>query len=272
MIHFHLTNLTLKEIISCLNLWLVRHSLTAGMVHMKLENHHCHRCLLQPKSRWIHRKCQLQVWVCDSLPSSLIPAMIVPLHANDGSLFSLHWEHPVVPRTTTLAAKPTVNWLLCCAFMGLALPRYWGKYRPSNKQFMTWSNFDLGPPEMPLPSENEKIQTCGDIKQWLAVCVKRELGQDKTRVTSCDLTGYFRIHAFILIFYPPEQTLFRLSTGSISPPGPVTWSGFAQWFQSTAWGGIPYLLQGCALPCLAFLHQHMLHWCLRLQSFRLWHQ
>lgn len=149
------------------------------------------------------------------------------------SSWSLHWEHPVVPRTTTLAAKPTVDWLLCCAFMGLALLCYWGKYRPSNKQFMTWSNFDLGPPEMPLPSENEKIQTCGDIKQWLAVCVKCELGQDKTRVTSFDLKSYFSIHAFIFIFYPRNRlfsasvlvlsTLFSLLAQS---PDQVLLNGF----------------------------------------------
>lgn len=174
------------------------------------------------------------------------------------SSWSLHWEHPVVPRTTTLAAKPTVNWLLCCAFMGLALPRYWGKYRPSNKQFMTWSNFDLGPPEMPLPSENEKNQTCGDIKQWLAVCVKCELGQDKPRVTSFDLTGYFRIHAFILIFYPRNRlfsaSVLVLFSLLVQSPDQVLLNGF----RGQPGGDSLFTAGVClALPCLAFLHQHV---------------
>lgn len=45
------------------------------------------------------------------------------------------------------------------------------------KQFMTRSNFDLGPPEMPLPSENKKIQTCGGHKTGIGIVWKKcELG------------------------------------------------------------------------------------------------
>lgn len=65
----------------------------------------------------------------------------------------------MVPRTTMLAAKPTVGSLVFFFFFfhiyGLGLPSaIEANVGHQTKQFMTQSKFDLGPPEMPLPSEN----------------------------------------------------------------------------------------------------------------------
>lgn len=72
-----------------------------------------------------------------------------------------------------LAAKPTVGRLVFLRFYGLGLPpAIEANVGHQTKQFMTWSKFDLGPPEMPLPSENvettvnEKMYKYKDIN-WL---------------------------------------------------------------------------------------------------------
>lgn len=99
----------------------------------------------------------LQLWVCHCvfftewelavMISMSPPCMPVVDHNSLYSPWNLHWEHLMVPRTTMLAAKPTVRFTFLWAWPSLC---YWGKRRLSNKKFMTQPGFDLGPPEIPL--------------------------------------------------------------------------------------------------------------------------
>lgn len=115
-----------------------------------------------------------QLWVChcDFLPDWAVAVMIsmsplcMPMVGRNSlySPWSLRWEHPVVPGTTMLAAKPNAGRLVFLRFYGLGLPpAIEANVGHQTKRFMSRSKFDLGPPEMPLPSENEESPW---MKKW----------------------------------------------------------------------------------------------------------
>lgn len=97
----------------------------------------------------------LQLWVCHCvfftewelavMISMSPPCMPVVDHNSLYSPWNLHWEHLMVPRTTMLAAKPTVLFTFLWAWPSLC---YWGKRRLSNRTiydpawFWPWASWN----------------------------------------------------------------------------------------------------------------------------------
>lgn len=97
----------------------------------------------------------LQLWVCHCvfftewelavMISMSPPRMPVVDHNSLYSPWNLHWEHLMVPRTTMLAAKPTVRFTFLWAWPSLC---YWGKRRLSNRTiydpawFWPWASWN----------------------------------------------------------------------------------------------------------------------------------
>lgn len=163
MIKVQFSNLTQeKNCASAPNVWPVCHSLIAGIVNMKVENHHCHKFMsLEPKFRWIHQKCQENGFSFQSPASS-------QCNSSDNQSSACQWWlfiHHETSTGSTLWSPGQQHWQLSPQSAGSSFKLLWAWPCPAieanighqTKQFMTRSNFDLGPPEMPLPSENEKI-------------------------------------------------------------------------------------------------------------------
>lgn len=163
--------------------------------------------------------------------------------------------------------------------MGLAFPPATeANVDHQTKQFMTRSIFDLGPPEMPLPSRNVESQWIKDLYVWGVnwwVYI-----QVAAHERSC-LVGNFMIKASILEIIMCLLCLEQYRIAFLLPD--------LKYFPVIVFCYVFYFLTNCDLadfcllvceqsrrefliscrdePRLVFIHPQVLHFCLSLQSF-----
>lgn len=159
MINVHFPSLSLKDSVAILLMFDLDISWIAAY---EVGNHHWPRSmLLLPKFRWIIPKYQRNYFSFESVTPSQSNASADQPSACQWWLF-IHRETSTGSSLWSPGQQP---WQLSPQLTGSSFRLLWAwpclaieaNIAHQTKQFMTRSNFDLGPPEMPLPSENEKI-------------------------------------------------------------------------------------------------------------------
>lgn len=158
MINVHFPSLNLKDS-GAVDLGI---SLIAVIVNMKLGT------ITDPKVCYYFQNSGESIKKCQK--NGISSESVTPSRSNssDDQPSACQWWffiHHETSAGSTLWSPGQQLWQLSPQSTGSSFRLLWAWPCPAieaniahqTKQFMTRSNFDLGPPEMPLPSENEKI-------------------------------------------------------------------------------------------------------------------
>lgn len=254
MINIHFPSISLKDSVAVLLMYDPGISLIAGTGIMTLgtiaDPKVCHYCKIQVNQS----QCLKNSISFEFVTSSRFNSSNHPTSACQWWLF-IHDESFAESTPWSPGQQP---WQLSPQSTGSSFGLLWAWPCPAveeniahqTKQFMARSNFDLGPPKMPLLSENENnLEMWGHKTAFGIVWEKMWIG---TKQNLCSfiwshglLLNFMFINFFCCLnrFFPAsELVLFQLLTQSQNQVLPAG---------STAKPGrIPCLLQGCVLPCL----------------------
>lgn len=198
--------------------------------------------LLLPKFRWIIQKCQRNNVSFEPVTPSQSNSSADQPSACQWWLF-IHHETSTGSSLWSPGQQP---WQLSPQLTGSSFRLLWAwpclaieaNIAHQTKQFMSRSNFDLGPPKNAIALGKWKDLDMWGHKTLIGIVWGKNVNWDKTCATSFDLTGYFWIScSFSYIYAFFLNRFFSASVLVLFPAGdPVTWS-VTRWFRSKAWDG-----------------------------------